>query len=432
MIETVSQFLEEFKNKGLKHIIKQDSDINHPVTIGNMFEGLTSELLNRAIFKGLDLRIVQNSFIYNQRGNLSKEMDCMIVTGTGQRIAFTDQYKYPIKNVIAVVQVKKQLYKDSIDDAHQNLKSVIDTAEPRDGEAYMRKIQYDSYKGLVNKILPREEQLNSLPWREQNMYHYLLMQAFWPLRILIGYNSYKSEYSLRKKFVDHLEKVTSKGPARGYSPIGFPDLMICGDFSIIKNIGMPFVYPLNIRNEYYWNILLSGNEKPMLYLLEFIWTRLCYKFSLGSQIFGENSNYSLLHPFIMCKERKIDPENYGWEYKYHAINHKDLCAPLTSQEWQPIEIDTFQQAILHRLFEEGRIKCNDELDDYFHNFNLSLDVLIKDWTTNKIAYRVDNEIILLMDEPLIISTPDGKVYLGENKSGQMGRWIEQMMKKISR
>jgi len=83
MIETVAQFLEEFKTKGLEQIKSKDSDIKHTVTIGDIHEGLTSEILNRSIFKGLDLKIVKNSFIYNESGHLSKEMDCMIVIGDG-------------------------------------------------------------------------------------------------------------------------------------------------------------------------------------------------------------------------------------------------------------------------------------------------------------------------------------------------------------
>src|SRR3989338_6812517 len=104
MIETVAQFLEEFKAKGLEQIKSKDSDIKHTVTIGDIHEGLTSEILNRSIFKGLDLKIVKNSFIYNESGHLSKEMDCMIVIGDGKQISFTERYKYHIKNVIAVVQ----------------------------------------------------------------------------------------------------------------------------------------------------------------------------------------------------------------------------------------------------------------------------------------------------------------------------------------
>jgi hypothetical protein len=64
MISTVSDFIEEFKKKALLKIIQNENDITHRPTIGNIFEGLTSSILNKAIFKDLNLKIVNNSFVY--------------------------------------------------------------------------------------------------------------------------------------------------------------------------------------------------------------------------------------------------------------------------------------------------------------------------------------------------------------------------------
>lgn len=425
MIETVAQFLEEFKAKGLEQIKSKDSDIKHTVTIGDIHEGLTSEILNRSIFKGLDLKIVKNSFIYNESGHLSKEMDCMIVIGDGKQISFTERYKYHIKNVIAVVQVKKRLYKNAIDDAHQNLKSVIDTAEPRDGEAYMSRIHRDAYKTLMTKELPAKDELENLSWREQMLYHFLLMQSFWPLRILIGYDSYKTEYGLREGFVEHLEELTKDGPTSGYSPISFPDLMICGNNTIIKNVGMPFGFPLDHKKEFYWENLMSSPEKPMYFLLELIWTRLSYKFSLGSQIFGDDFALDAIHPFLRTKERKIDAKNFGWEYTYHTLTQKQLSKPLTPTSWKPIEIELFEQAVLMTLFENGEIECDSELEDFYSSHNTSVEDVINKWTVGRIAYKDGNKIVLLLDEPIITSGADGKTYIGENKSGEMMNWMSK-------
>ena len=425
MIETIAQFLEEFKVKGLTLISTKETDITHPVTIGNIYEGFTAEILNRSIFSGLNLRIVQNSFIYNDSGKISKEMDCMIVTGEGQKISFTDQFKYHIKDVIGVVQVKKQLYKDAIDDAHKNLISVIETAEPREGEAHMGRIHFDSYKGLMNKLLPYREELKKLSWREQIIYHFLLMQAFWPIRILIGYNSYKTEFALREAFVDYLEKQASLGPRPGYNPISFPDLMICGESTIVKNIGMPFCFPLNFEKDFYWDILLTTNKRPMYYLLELIWTRLCYKHKLGSKIFGDDSQYDFLHPFIECRERKISNNKYGWEYMYHPLTKKQLDITIEPEKWHPVEIDSIQETILLMLSENGRLKIDNELIEYCSLNNCSLNDLIKSWTKNKIAYHEAGEIILLLETAMIVNTPDGKVYIGENKNGRMFDWTNK-------
>lgn len=427
MIETVSDFLEEFKKKGLSKIALKDGDITHTVTIGNMFEGLTSELLNRSIFKNLNLRIVNNSFIYNDSGVLSKEMDCMIVIGEGQKISFSKQYKYHIENIVGVIQVKKKVYKDSIDDAHQNLKSVIETAEPRNGEMYMRQIQSDAYKLLIGKIMPNSKTIESKSWREQMLFSFLLMQSFWPIRILIGYESYKTEFGLREGFVNHLEDLVKNGPIPGYSPISFPDLMICGENSIIKNIGMPFGYPFQMNNSFYWEILQTSNNRPMYLLLELIWTRLSYRFELGSEIFGDDFALDSFHPFLNCRERKISEKRFGWEYNYHGLTKKELSAPLNPLDWEPIEINETESAILFSLIYTHRVKCN-ELIEFLKEKESNLDEFVSGLSKKRIAYMEGDEIVLLMDLPIITISRNGKTYIGENKSGQMSYWIKKQAK----
>ena len=137
MISTISDLLEKFKEYALLKIEHDDNDINHTVAIGDNFEGLTAELLNKAIFKNLNLKMVQRSFVYNDRGIMSRELDCILVVGDGQKMSFANRYKYHIKDVIVVIQVKKNLYANDIDDSHHNLRSIINVSEPRDAEIFI-------------------------------------------------------------------------------------------------------------------------------------------------------------------------------------------------------------------------------------------------------------------------------------------------------
>ncbi|MEZ4945564.1 MAG: hypothetical protein R2804_08560 [Cyclobacteriaceae bacterium] len=61
MIKTVSDFLEKLKLEEKKKI--DALGIKHRPTIGNTYEGLTSDILDKAIFKGLNLNIFSNSFV---------------------------------------------------------------------------------------------------------------------------------------------------------------------------------------------------------------------------------------------------------------------------------------------------------------------------------------------------------------------------------
>lgn len=87
--------------------------IKQPGLIGDMYEGLTSELLNKSIFEGLDLRIASGK-VKNNSGFLSSQIDCMLVVGDGDNIPFTNKKVYHYSQVIAVLEVKKILTKKKL------------------------------------------------------------------------------------------------------------------------------------------------------------------------------------------------------------------------------------------------------------------------------------------------------------------------------
>lgn len=61
MITTVADLLNSLMIKE-KELLKKYSIIKHGPTIGDMYEGLTVSLLNKAIFEGLDIRIVSGKY----------------------------------------------------------------------------------------------------------------------------------------------------------------------------------------------------------------------------------------------------------------------------------------------------------------------------------------------------------------------------------
>ena len=108
MINTIKELLESIRIQGINEISKF-SHIKHGPTIGDMYEGLTKEMLNKAIFKDLNLKVC-SGFICNRENELSKQIDCMIVVGDGIEIPYIKAYKYDISQVIAVIEVKKDLF----------------------------------------------------------------------------------------------------------------------------------------------------------------------------------------------------------------------------------------------------------------------------------------------------------------------------------
>lgn len=426
MISTVSDFLDEFRNYALAKIESDEGDIKHRPTIGNMFEGLTSEILNRSVFEGLDLRIVQNSFIYNDSGNITDELDCLLVVGGGEKISFTNQFKYHIKDVIAVFQVKKNLFGKDLDDAYSNLRSVIDVSEPRDAEPYVRRLHRDGYRALTGQNLPSAERIERFRDRENIAYHLLMMEAFHPLRIVIGYYGYKTLYGLREGFVQRMEEVIKEGLSRGYGPVSFPHLYICGNNSIIKNNGMPMGIPFS-DEEFYWHILTTSNVRPMLHLLELIWTRLSYKFEISSSIFGEDLDVETTQKFLSCKERKLDNEQWGWEYFYYPFTEEQLNEPLPIVDWEPAEIDRNKFSLLNVLSKVESVDINRDKDfiEFIHKNKIDKDKILRELIEARLIYLDEGRIGLLTDDLLMSIAPDGKVYAGDNKDTRMTNYLKK-------
>lgn len=432
MIATVADFLEQFKKYGLSKIEIDDKDINHTVAIGDNFEGLTAELLNKAVFKDLNLKMVERSFVYNDSGVISNELDCILVVGEGQKMSFTNRYKYHIKDVIAVIQVKKNLYANDIDESHQNLLSIINVSEPRDIEPFVGRLHRNAYKLLTGKEIPTKERRERFTERENILYNYLLMEAFHPLRIVIGYYGYTTEFGLREGFVKKLDAISKTGPVSGYSPGSFPSLYICGNNTIIKNNGMPMGIPLT-DEEFYFPILASSNGKPMYHLLELIWTRLSFKFGISSNIFGDDFDLELSHSFISCKERKTDDDNWAWDFIYHPLTRKQLSMPLVPTPWEPTEIDHDKYSILNLLIQFGTVDINS--DEQFLKIieteKLDAQQIIKELSVARLVYVDEGKMGLLVDQLQTVFTPDGKVFAGENKSGEMTSYFsKQILNKL--
>lgn len=112
----------------LRTFIEQESaqlatfNVSHGPTIGDMYEGLSAEVLNRAVPTNLDLQVV-NGFTVDTAGIQSGQMDCMLVRGSGEQIPFTSSYRWPIRDVLAVFEVKKTLGYEDLKDAFVHLRN---------------------------------------------------------------------------------------------------------------------------------------------------------------------------------------------------------------------------------------------------------------------------------------------------------------------
>jgi len=422
VIKTIANLLTELKKNGID-LIDESVNVNHPGLTGDIYEGLTTKLLNKTIFKNFDLSIASGK-IKNNKNELSSQIDCMLVVGKGESIPFTDKYIYHYSQVIAVIEVKKTLNKQQLIGSYENLKSIIKVSRSidLDAEPYVMRLLKTSWEILTNTELPKRENLNLLPENMQFIYHTLLMEAFFPLRIVFGYFGYKSEYSLREGFVDLLNERIENNERKGFGIGSFPNLIICNNNSLIKSNGMPFAAPFQ-KNEFYWPILLSSNKTPLLHLLEFIWTRLSFKFGISSLIFDDELTNEYVHQFLDCKFDTDNKGNKGWSYFYHSFSKENLNVDKPVEKWEPVEINKNEFTIINILGSKGEIFYTDKLFiDFLKTNNCNLKELLNSLHTKKLIFY-DEKSMKLSTSKCVTIFNKGKTYAGDDFNGMMTKWI---------
>jgi hypothetical protein len=418
MIKTVYQLLYAIKDKGIKEI-EPYLNIQHNPTIGDMYEGLTKELMDKAIFKNFDIRVTSGK-IKNINGVLSKQIDCMIVIGDGERIPFTKDYIYEVNNVIVVIEVKKNLFSDDLDSAYYNLKSVADIAEPnRSMEVSMLR---SAFKSISKIELPEDTELCKLSYEKQMIYHTLVMECFLPARIIFGYEGFKNEHSLRKAFVDYIAAHASSDEKieKGFGAVSLPSLIICGENSLVKTNGIPYVIGLNTDD---WVLYASYNKDPLLLLLEIIWTRLTFLFHVSSDVFGEDLKMEALKPLLIAT-----PVENRWQYNVLDFNKEELLEFPTEYNWQPTFLSDIEFYIMNKLCNDDKVDINDiGFQKFLEENNENIDDIISHLSNDRLVYLYENQLKLLTEQCQCIVTPKGFV-AGENKDGRLSAWVLNEMK----
>lgn len=422
MINNISDFLHgiisEEKNK------LNEYELKHGPTIGRMFEGLTSSILEKVIPESLNLQVVCG-MIHDHEGNLSGEIDCMLVKGQGEKIPYTNSYKWHVKDVLAIFEVKKNLFSDNLENSFEHLREVTQRYY-----SYIESCGEDSVFNVeparrafkeITGTVPNFESSETDPTNEF-IYHTLVTEQVSPVRIVIGYNSYKTEYGMRKAMLEYLQKNTM---TRGFGVGSFPQLFICGEFSLVKLNGQPYS---SIMQDDYWDFYASSNEKPILLLLELIWTKLTNEFDIslpwGEDLADENLA-RLLGGRVVSKEGMK-----GWEYRYIDVPDSELKDRSPSKEWEPLFVDADQFTVFNILCRNGFIELNDR---HFIDFLNANEINKNDFIRSlvKTGYIAINgeRLELITYECRCAILPDGRYAVGEDNSGRFVRWIEKQFSK---
>lgn len=445
MIATIADLLEAFRRKEAELLDKQN--ITHAPTIGRMYEGLTRDILQKALPVALDLRVV-SGFVTNSKSQLSKQIDCMLVSGEGERIPHTDDYKYHIRNVIAVIEVKKNLYSGDLDCAYKNLSSVREMQERQQLENRLFK---DAYR-LILQSDPDDDNINELPVWKRQIGLALYVESITPVRIVLGYHGFASEMSLRESFFKYLGNNLN---TKGYGAADFPNLIICDGYSLVKLNGMPYGIAVTTNKaELYsmfgmpniaedapikgemWPLYASYASNPMVLLLELIWTRLTYDEKLSPTVFGLDLTIEIVRPLLLARASQQNGE-VGWYLEYFFLPQEILDRIPSTANWQPVEINQGQFAILAHLIlrensgiTEGMDINSPELLAEFQNAEYSLTESIAFLQRVGFVAVEDSKLRLLTRECKVAALPDGKVVAGEDNAMRFSNWIANYMQEF--
>jgi hypothetical protein len=419
MITSIAKFLNDLKEVEATKL--KAEKITHAPTIGAMYEGLTRDILDRAIPAELDLRIV-DGFIEGVDDRLSHQVDAMLVTGEGREIPHTDGHVWPIKDVIAVFEVKKNLFGADLEDGFGKLRTVmhmhgefVQTSE----EAKVDIIPaYKAFARLTG-LYPRNwEEADALPDNESFIFHALVSEQIAPVRILIGYEGYADEYSLRKGLTNYVEDNVKVGT--GFGITSFPNLIICRNNALLKMSGQPYISP--IVEDGWWPAIASNSENPLRLLVELIWTRLSNQFHAQFPV-DDNLQMECLAPLISAHIGKVG-EQFGWNYKHDKLPRKILSA-IEPTSWEPEETDTNEWVLLMQVAKAGEFDIHDEeFRKWGEEDGIDLDALISSLVQKRQVAWCDNNTIRCISTGTIMTgfMPDGRVITTDD-TDMLGVWM---------
>jgi hypothetical protein len=317
-------------------------EIRHAPTIGRMYEGLTKRLLNHDELDRHGVKVV--SGFMRSGSTLSGQIDCMVVIGEGDVVPETDEFIYPICQVLAVIEVKKNMYAAELGEAYRHLNDTL-----RLSKADYQKLQdegklnfdasrpAEEYLNLFGELPPRYEESRTLPFHKRVVYHHLVRERLTPVRIAIGYNGYKSEHNLRSALSKLFD---GKANTLGYGVLNMPNLIISDGFSIIKMNGLPYRGVWDDRFGWAW--LASSSSNPFLLILELLYDRI--ELVLGSSVDrGVDLEEEVLNALAFATPIKTE-KGMGWNYM--LIDADQPENEPKNLGWSPLEISIAQLELL--------------------------------------------------------------------------------------
>ncbi len=431
MIKTLGEMLETMRQAEAAAL--DASDIKHAPTIGGMYEGLTADILGRAIPPGLDLKVV-SGFAIDGKGGTTGQLDCMLVRGEGKPVPYLPgQFQWHIQDVLAVFEVKKNLFGSDLGEAYDQLKSVAQISsswlQGATGPAkFSLAASMRAYAECTGEVAPPPDNWAAMDPGKHLILHTIMTDQIAPVRIMLGYHGYSTESGLRRGFSDLIAKNLN---VFGFAPPTLPNLIVANGVSLVKLSGHPYHVPLS--KDGFWPILASSHVNPSLLILEAIWTRISYSHPIAD-LFGDDLELERLSPFLAAQPSTAGPPGgkSGWMYRTTKMSAKQLAEGDDHAPWQPVELDDEQFVVLDRLCREDVCTTDPDLLALLATEGRDPGAFFQSLIDTNLVARNGDNLVLTTIECATVLLPDGRSIAAENNTGRLTRWLQQFMEEFRR
>jgi hypothetical protein len=425
MIRTVSELLRHFVDAERKVLDRER--VTHGPTIGAMYEGLTRNVLERSIPQELGLRVTEGFVFF--RDTQSGQIDSMLVRGEGEPIPYTDSFRWHVKDVLAVFEVKKSLTAADLADSYEHLRVIsqlyseyIESEEAKDDKfdlSWPRRV----FAQMTGVAPPRHAEVAKLPESLEYVYHTLVMEYLSPVRIVVGHHGWKRESTLRRHIIRMAQDRLTNPVGMGVG--SFPQLIVSGSFALVKANGFPYA-PAFINGN--WPFLLSTSHNPIRVMLELLFTKLDSVFATNLT-HDDSLEQEAMTPCLWGRIVK-QADRLGWEYRYDNVSSADLVQRGASYTWKPAELTVGQYVVIGELCKRGVVSLRDSA---FLEFAAKepggVEAFIRSLIQTQLVCSNGSELTLTTEKCSLFITPDGKYVAGENNAGQMFVWMESLLGK---
>lgn len=388
-------------------------------TLGRAYEALTMAGIDKRFVlpPGLDLRVV-SGFVEGS----PNQFDCMLVQGDGERYGLTNEYRYPIEQVLCVFEVKKRLTKTDLADAINHLADVqrlhLDAAYGHQPEQPFASVRaaVRSYERITGRIGPDSYRaLDAMPLQERSLIGFLERQRHAPVTVVLGYDGYRSEFGLRGALLKIMEGEVAK--ATNTSIDLLPTLMTSGDFSIVKCNAQPYLVHRETNG---WVGAASTRHNAALILLELLWTKIS-SFCEVKMPFGDDMETETLVELFALKALP-HRDAFGWEVTVFEYSEAKLERP-QSTAWLPARISPAAMTLVNQVAVGGGAASLDEkLGTYLQTtYGVSMDAAVAELTQGDGFARSIDALKVTSEATFVAMLDDGSGYVAVDRD-KLEKW----------